>query len=143
MEKSNHKNYVEWFDRNRPELVENVVLPNEKAIFQLFSKKFEDDANADIKRDRIRLWVRWQWCADACLQIHNILSWEAENDPKLKEIVRNIVNLDYDSLKEVFSEIQKRYSNPDIQKHLQDICNYIDKMRQISKKHTNVISKSE
>lgn len=142
MEKSNHKNYVEWFDRNRPKLVENVVLPNEKAIFQIFSKKFEDDAIADIKRDRVRLWVLWQKCADACLEIHNILSWEVENDPKLKEIVRNIVNLDYDSLKEVFFEIQKKYSNPEIQKHLQDICNYIDKMRQISKKHTNVIWKS-
>ena len=86
-------------------------------------------------------------CANLCHEIHEILAWEAENDPELKELVKNIVNLDYESLWEVFSKIQLEYFNTwwneQVQKHLQNIQNYIKKMRQISKKHTNVISKSE
>jgi len=143
MEKSNHKNYIEWVDRNWPLLVKKQILPNEKKIFDLFSQKFAKDAEADLNRWRKKLRELWNLCANSCHEIHEIFAWEAENKPKLKELVKNIVNLDYNSLKEVFFEIQKKYSNPEIQNHLQDICNYIDKMRQISKKHTNVISKSE
>ena len=146
MEKSYHKNYVEWFDRNRPLLVKNQVLPNEKKIFDLFGQQFLKDAESDLNRWRKKLWELWNLCACACHEIHELFSWEVENNPELKELVKNIVNLDYESLWEIFSKIQLEYFNTwwdeQVQKHLQDICNYIKKMRQISQKHTNVISKS-
>lgn len=147
MEKSNHKNYIKWVDRNWPLLVKKQILPNEKKIFNLFSQKFAKDAETDLNRWRKSLWELWKLCANSCHEIHEIFAWEAENEPKLKELVKNIVNLDYESLWEVFSKIQLEYFNTwwdeQVQKHLQNIQNYIKKMRQISKKHTNVISKSE
>lgn len=147
MEQSNHKNYIKWVDRNWPLLVKKQILPNEKKIFDLFSQKFAKDAEADLNRWRKKLRELWNLCANSCHEIHEILAWEVENHPELKELVKNIVNLDYESLWEVFSKIQLEYFNTwwdeQVQKHLQNIQNYIKKMRQISKKHTNVISKSE
>lgn len=145
MEKSNHKNYIENFDRDRPKLTKNIIIPNGRTIFNLFNQKFSADADADIKRWRSQLWKLWYSCSDSCSQIHRILSWEAKIDDKYKDIVKNIVNLDYESLKEVFHEIQNEYfnnwANDEIVNYLQDICKYLDKMRKISKAHTNIISK--
>jgi hypothetical protein len=50
MEKSNHKNYIDQYDRNRQKLAKTIILPNEKSIFELFNKKFSIDADADIDR---------------------------------------------------------------------------------------------
>ena len=145
MEKSNHKNYIDQYDRDWQKLVQTIVLPNEKTIFELFNEKFFMDADADINRWRFQLWKLWYACASSCLQIHKILSWELQIDAKYNDLVKNIVNLDYDSLKEVFQEIQNEYfnngANAEIITYLQDVCKYLDKMRKISKNHTNVISK--
>jgi len=145
MEKSNHKNYIDQYDRNRQKLAKTIILPNEKSIFELFNKKFSIDADADIDRWRLQLWKLWHACADSCSKIHQILSWEPQVDARYKDLVKNIVNLDYDSLKEVFQEIQNEYFNSWVDEkvvnYLQDICKYLDKMRKISKNHTNVISK--
>ena len=147
MEKSNHKNYVEWFDRNRSLLAKTKIIPNEKAIFDLFSQKFSNDAEADLNRWRKTLRELWILCATSCQEIHNILAWKVENDPELKELVKNTVNLDYESLWEVFNEMKMLYAakseDKEIEKRLEKICEYIEKMRRISQKHTNVISKSE
>lgn len=143
MEKSNHRNYVEWFERDWPLLVKNQIIPNEKNIFDLFSQKFKKDAEADLNRGRKILRRLWNLCANSCLEIHQILSWESGNNPKLSDLVKNIVNLDYESLGEIFSKIQDEYTSQEIKSHLQDVCDYIDKMRKISKNHTNVISKSK
>lgn len=145
MEKSNHKNYIDQYDRNRQKLAKNVILPNEKSIFELFNEKFSMDADADTNRWRLQLWKLWYACADSCSQIHKILSWELHVDTKYKDLVKNIVNLDYDSLKEVFQEIQNEYFNSwasvEVINYLQEVCKHLDKMRKISKNHTNVISK--
>ena len=145
MEKSNHKNYIDQYDRNRQKLAKTIILPNEKSIFELFNKKFSIDADADIDRWRLQLWKLWYLCADSCSQMHKILSWNTQVDTKYKDLVKNIVNLDYDSLKDVFQEIQNEYFNSwasaEVINYLQEICKYLDKMRKISKNHTNVISK--
>ena len=145
MEKSNHKNYVDQYDRDREKLAKIIILPNEKTIFELFNKKFSNDADADINRWRLQLWKLWYACADSCWQIHKILSGEPQVDDKYRELVKNIVNLDYQSLMEVFQEIQNEYfnsgANAEVITYLQDVCKYLDKMRKISKNHTNVISK--
>ena len=145
MEKSNHKNYIEWFQRNRSTLVKNQIIPNEKKTFDLFSQKFSQDAEADFDRWRKILWTLWNLCANSCKEIHNILSWEVENNPELKNLAKDIINLDYESLWEIFKQIENEYHNKiwteDIQKHLQTIYTHIQNMRKISKNHTNIISK--
>lgn len=145
MEKSNHKNYIDQYGRDREKLAKTIILPNEKTIFELFSEKFAVDADADINRWRSQLWKLWHACADSCLQIHQILSWEPQVDTRYKDLVNSIVNLDYDSLKEVFQRIQNEYFNSgaseQVINYLQEVCKYLDKMRKISKNHTNVISK--
>ena len=145
MEKSNHRNYIDQYDRDRQKLAKTIILPNEKTIFMLFNEKFSSDANADINRWRLQLWKLWYACADSCSQIHKILSWEPQVDSKYKDLVRDVVNLDYDSLKGVFQEIQNEYFNSwdsaEVTNYLQEVCKCLDKMRKISKNHTNVISK--
>ena len=147
MGKSDHKNYVEWFDRNWPLLVKTKIIPHEKKIFELFSQKFSHDAKEDLNRWRKILRELWNLCAASCQEMHNILAWNVENTIELKELVENIVNLDYESLWEVFNEIKASYAakskDTEIEKHLNNICESLDKMRDKSKDKTNVISKSE
>ena len=147
MEKSNHKNYIEWFDRNRPLLVKNQIIPNEKEIFELFSWKFHRDALKDNERWRENLRNHWEICSESCKNIHTALQWIDKINPSLQELVKNICDLDYKSLLEIFQRIRLEYFNlwrdENIVEDLDNICRSLDKMRQISQKHTNVISKSE
>ena len=147
MEKSNHKNYVEWFDRNRSKLVKTQIIPNEKEIFELFSQKFHRDALKDNERWREFLRNMWEICSESCKNIHIALQWIDNINLSLQNLVKNIWDLDYESLLEIFQRIKLEYFNTwrdeNIVEDLDNICNSLDKMRQISKKHTNVISKSE
>lgn len=147
MEKSNHKNYVEWFDRDWPLLVKTKIIPNEKEIFELFSQKFHRDALKDNERWRENLRNYWEICSESCKNIHVALQWIDNINPSLKELVKNICDLDYESLQDIFQKIKLEYFNTwwdeNIINELDTICKSLDKMRQISKKHTNVISKSE
>ena len=146
MEKSEHNNYIDWYDRNWSLLVKSQIIPNEKQIFELFSQKFFDDANDDLGRWRKKLWDKWKVCATSCHEIHNILSWNIKENSGLKTLVEDIVKLDYWSLWEVFQRIKLEYFNKwwneKIIEQLDNICKSIDEMWRISKRHTNVISKS-
>lgn len=147
MDKSKHNNYVEWFERNWPLLVKTRIIPNEKEIFDLFSQKFHGDAIKDNERWREKLRDLWEICSESCKNIHVALQWIDNINPSLKELVKNICDLDYESLLEIFQRIRLEYFNTwrdeNIVDDLDRICKSLDKMRQISKKHTNVISKSE
>ena len=147
MDKSKHNNYVEEFERNWPLLVKTKVIPNEKQIFELFSQKFHRDAIKDNERWREKLRDFWEICSESCKNIHVALQWIDNIDPSLQDLVKNICNLDYQSLLEIFQRIRLEYFNTwrdeNIVDDLDRICKSLDKMRQISKEHTNVISKSE
>lgn len=147
MEKSNHKNYIEWFNRDWPLLVKTQVIPNEKEIFELFSQKFHKDALKDCERWREYLRNMWEICSESCKNIHIALQWIDNINASLKGLVKNICDLDYESLLEIFRRIKLEYFNTwkdeDIVEELDNICNTLDKMRKISKNHTNVISKSK
>lgn len=147
MEKSNHKNYIEWFERNWLLLVKTQIIPNEKEIFELFSQKFHKDALKDNERWREKLRNYWEICSESCKNIHVALQWIDNINPSLKELVKNICDLDYESLQDIFQKIKLEYFNTkwdeSIINDLDTICKSLGKMRQISKKHTNVISKSE
>lgn len=147
MEKSNHKNYIEWFNRDWPLLVETKIIPNEKEIFELFSQKFHKDALKDSERWREYLRNMWEICSESCKNIHIALQWIDNVNPSLKELVKNICDLDYESLLEIFQRIRLEYfntwSDENIVDDLDRICDSLDKMRDKSKDKTNVISKSE
>ncbi len=144
---SNHKNYIEWFDRDWPLLVKNQIIPNEKEIFDLFSQKFHGDALKDNEKWRENLRNYWEICAECCKNIHIALQWIDNINPDLRDLVKNILNLDYESLLEVFQRIKLEYFNiwwdESIIDDLDIICNSLTKMWELSKKRTNVISKSE
>ena len=145
MEKSNHKNYVKWYGIDRSQLVRQEIMPYEKSIFDMFSKKFKIDADKDLERGREKLWKLWYLCADSCKNIHKVLAWTTEYSPKIKSLVDEVVNLDYQSLLEVFeitkAEYFDKWWSQEVQNNVQDICKHLTQMREISKNRTNVISK--
>ena len=144
MERSNHKNFVELYWRNREALISNEILLYQDSIFNLFSTKFKYDADKDWEKNRIKLERLWYNCANKCDEIHKILSINdtMDDDIDLQETVNNIVNMDYGSVEELFNLIKKKYQNkPEIYNAIQEICNNLAEMRRISKKHTNIITK--
>ncbi len=144
IEKSSHKNYIEWYWRNRKAVIDNDVIPYQDAIFDIFSVKFQFDANKDWDRKRVKLKDLWTDCANICKKIHNILkSDEYYNDSdELMDTVTDIVNMDYWSLQEFFGVLKEEYKeNPKVQPLLEEMYNDIWKMRTISKDHTNIIPK--
>jgi len=145
MEKSNHKNYVEWYDRNREDVIIQKILPHEKSIFELFNQKFFEDAQKDGDRGREWLMSLWICCANCCSMIHENFVWADSLDIELRQAVNDIVNMDYGSLCDFFDSLKTIYSSKWDEytaNKISNICVYLDKMRKISKKHTNVISKS-
>ena len=137
MGKSDHNNYIEWFDRNWPLLVKTQIMPHETEIFELFSQKFHRDALKDNERWRDFLLNNWEICSESCKNIHIALQWIDNINPSLKDLVENICKLDYESLLEIFQRIRLEYfntwRNKDIIEDLDRICESLDKMRQISK----------
>jgi len=142
MGKSNHKNFVETYWRNRLDLINNIILPHQNRIFSLLSKKFKSDANKDWERNRIKLKLLWYECANKCDEILKILNIRnrTSNNTDLEDIVNNIVNMDYESVKDLFNHLKESYKNdPEIYNTIQEICNNLAEMRKLSKKHTNII----
>ena len=142
MGKSNHKNFVETYWRNRLDLINNIILPHQNRIFSLLSKKFKSDANKDWERNRIKLKLLWYECANKCDEILKILNIRnrTSNNADLEDIVNNIVNMDYESVKDLFNHLKESYKNdPEIYNTIQEICNNLAEMRKLSKKHTNII----
>ena len=145
MDKSSHRNFVEWYWRNREIIIRDNVLPYQSAIFDIFSKKFDFDAQKDLLRWRKKLWRLGNSCAEELSKIHSILnSWTVSDDEldEIIEIVENVVDMDYDSVKEFFYTLKKEYSeNWKIKERLNQICDNISKMWEISQDKTNIITK--
>ena len=99
----------------------------------------------DSERWREYLRNMWEICSESCKNIHIALQWIDNINTSLKDLVKNICDLDYESLLEIFQKIKLEYLNTwrdeDIVEDLDNICNSLDKMRKISQKYTNVISK--
>lgn len=145
MEKSNHKNYVEWYGRNWSTLINDIVIPHQKTIFNLFNNKFKLDAQKDWERWREKLKELWNACANNCELIQRIIlhqnDKQSEYNDDILKVVTNIVNIDYWSLHDFFNALRSEYeTNTEIYKILDEICNYVRKMREISRNHTNIIS---
>jgi len=139
-----HKNFIEWYWRDRNKLCNEKLLPYQNQIFKLFSEKFHTDAEKDGNRWRKLLKSRWNECGNICNEIHLTL-WGSDiinND--LRDLVNNIVNLDYNSLLETFQTLRNRYSdiwNQNIVDKIEIVCSYLEKMWKISSPHTTILEK--
>ena len=136
-----HKNFIEWYGRNWDKLCNEKILPYQEEIFKLFSDKFHIDAEKDWERWRKLLQSRWNKCSELCNEIHLILWWNEAIDEELKDIVINIVNLDYNSLSEVFEILKAKYLKTWekwIASQIEIICTYLEKMWRISSPHTTI-----
>ena len=136
-----HKNFVEWYWRNWNKLCNEKILPYQGEIFKLFSNKFQIDAEKDWERWRKLLKSRWNKCWEICNEIHLTLWWNEIINENLKDIVNNIVNLDYNSLSEVFRVLKNKYLETWeqwIANQIDDICTYLEKIWVISKSHTTI-----
>lgn len=139
-----HKNFIEWYWRNRNKLCNEKIIPYQTQIFKLFSKKFHTDAEKDWERWRKLLKSRWNKCSEICKEIHLILWWSDIIDDDLKSLVNNIVNLDYNSLSEIFQTLKNKYSKyweMKIVSQIENICMYLEKMWRISAPHTTIQEK--
>lgn len=136
-----HKNFIEWYWRDRNKLCEQKLLPYQGEIFKLFSDKFHFDAEKDWGRWRKLLKSRWNKCWEICNEIHLTLWWNDIINEELKNLVNNIVNLDYNSLSEVFETLKSEYLEvweEWIAKQIDIICSYLEKMWRISSPHTTI-----
>jgi hypothetical protein len=139
-----HKNYIEWYWRDWNKLCEQELLPYQGKIFKLFSDKFYIDAEKDWERWRNLLKSRWNKCWEICNEIHLTLWWNDIINEDLKDLVNNIVNLDYNSLSEVFETLEAEYLKiweKWIADQISLICWYLEKMWRISSPHTTIQEK--
>ena len=136
-----HKNFIEWYWRNRDKVCEEKILPYQNQIFKLFSEKFHIDAEKDGERWRKLLKIRWNKCSEICNEIHLTLWWNDVVNEDLKILVNNIVNLDYNSFLEIFQKLENKYSeawNEWTASQIKIICTYLEKMWRISSPHTTI-----
>lgn len=136
-----HKNFIEWYWRDWNKLCEQKLLPYQNEIFKLFSDKFHIDAEKDWERWRMLLKSRWNKCGEICNEIHLVLWWNDFINKDVKNLVNNIVNLDYNSLLEIFQLLEEKYSKTwkkEITDKINLICLYLKKMWRISSPHTTI-----
>lgn len=134
-----HKNFIEWYWRDWNKLCEQKLLPYQGEIFKLFSDKFHIDAEKDWERWRKLLKSRWNKCWEICNEIHLTLGWNDVINEELKDLVNNIVNLDYNSLSEVFQSLKAEYLKVwegKIANQIENVCTYLEKMWRISESRT-------
>ena len=139
-----HKNFVEWYWRNWNKLCEQKILPYQGEIFKLFSDKFYIDAEKDWERWRNLLKYRWNKCSELCNEIHLTLWWNEIINEELKDFVDNIVNLDYNSLLEIFQTLKVKYLEvweEKIANQIEIVCTYLEKMWRISESRTIIKNK--
>ena len=142
VKKSSHKNFVEWYGRNRNLLINEKIIPYQNGIFKLFYDKFHADAEKDWEKWKIKLKKLWNDCANFCNEIHSVLSLNKCNNMSddLKNTVKNIINMDYESVQLFFNELKNKYEQSfEISEKLNSICKTLQEMRRISKKYTNII----
>ena len=136
-----HKNFIEWYWRDWNKLCEQKLLPYQSEIFKLFSDKFHIDAEKDWERWRNLLKSRWNKCWKICNEIHLILWWNETINEELKDLVNNIVNLDYNSLSEVFQSLKAEYLKvweEKIANQIEIVCTCLEKMWRISEFRTTI-----
>ena len=136
-----HKNFIEWYWRDWNKLCEQKLLPYQGEIFKLFSDKFHIDAEKDWERWRNLLKSRWNKCWEICNEIHLILWWNEIINEELKDLVNNIVNLDYNSLSEVFQSLKAEYLKvweEKIANQIEIVCTCLEKMWRISEFRTTI-----
>lgn len=140
---STHKNFVEWYWRDWNKLCKEKLLTYQGEIFKLFSDKFHIDAKKDWERWRELLKSRWNKCWEICNEIHITLWWNDVINEELKDLVNNIVNLDYNSLSEVFQTLKVGYLEAWEEKiagQIGIVYTYLEKMWRISKSRTTIKS---
>lgn len=138
-----HKNYVEWYWRQWDQLCSEKILPYQNEVFKLLGDKFYKDAENDREKWRELLTYRWYRCSELCDEIHKTLGWSDVVGENLKWLVNDVVNLDYNSLLEVFQTLKNKYSEDEnqwIANQIENICVYLEKMWNVSKKHTEIKS---
>jgi len=136
-----HKNFIEWYWRNRDKFCEEKILPYQNQIFKLFSEKFHRDAEKDWERWRKLLKSWWKKCGEICNEIHLTLWWNDMINGELKDLVNNIVNLYYNSLLEIFQVLESKYSEIGewwIASQIEIVCAYLEKMWRISESRTTI-----
>lgn len=136
-----HKNFLEWYWRDWDKLCSEKLLPYQNQIFKLFWNKFCTDAKKDWEKGRILLKVRWNKCGEICNEIHLIFWWNAIINEDLRDLVNGIVNLDYNSLFEVFQTLKDEYLTKWDEwtvNQIEIICSYLKKMWRISSPHTTI-----
>ena len=140
---STHKNFVEWYWRDWNKLCKEKLLTYQGEIFKLFSDKFHIDAKKDWERWRELLKSRWNKCWEICNEIHITLWWNDVINEELKDLVNNIVNLDYNSLSEVFQTLKVGYLEAWEEKiagQIGIVYTYLEKMWRISISRTTIQS---
>ncbi len=139
-----HKNFIEWYWRKWDKLCKEELLLYQKEIFKLFSDKFHIDAEKDWEKWRNLLKSRWNKYSELCNGIHLILLWNDVINEGLKDLINNIVNLEYNRLSEVFQALKIEYLKSweeKIASQIEILCSYLEKMCRISKSHTIIKSK--
>jgi hypothetical protein len=136
-----HKNFIEWYWRDWNKLCKEKILPYQRQIFKLFSNKFYIDAEKDWERWRKLLRSLWNKCWEICNEIHLILWWNNVVNKELNDLVNDIVNLDYNSLSEIFQTVKIEYLEvweEKIAGQIEIIYTYLGKMWWISESHTTI-----
>lgn len=136
-----HKNFIEWYWRDWNKLCSEKLLPYQNEIFELFSEKFYVDAEKDGEKWRKVLKSRWGKCGEICNEIYLTLWWNGVVSEDLRDLIISVVNLDYNSLLEVFQVLRNEYLkvwNQWVANQIWIICFYLEKMWWISKSHTMI-----
>lgn len=141
---SQHKNYFDKYGQDRDRFVQKEIIYYQTSIFSLFSQKFQKDAQKDWENQKKKLAKWWESCSKSCQKIHEVLWFGVAVSPQqtleLEKMVEEAVNLDYQSLQELFSAIQKVFPQQNLQEWFQKIQKNLQDMRRVSEKHTTIIS---
>lgn len=137
-----HKNYLLKYGQDRDSFVQKEIVYYQASIFSLFSQKFQKNAQKDWEKQRNFLALWWESCSKSCQKIHEVLwfSVSPQQIPELEKMVDEAVNLDYQSLQELFSAIQKVFPQQDLQEWFQEIQKNLQNMRRISNERTTIVS---
>lgn len=147
---SEHKNYIERFEWSWEDFFDQNIIPYKDCIFELFSEKIKNDSLKDICNNKSKIGNRWIEASNLSTEIHNILSVNPTQEllsdlykQKLK-IVEDLIDMDYGTVSEVFNSISKRFcelKEIESSKKASMISELFAKMREKSKKHTNIINR--
>lgn len=147
---SKHKNYIERFDWSWEEFFDKYILPYKDDIFALLSQKIKNDGIKDISANKPKIGNRWMEASNLSYEIHNVLSQNPTDNllPNLNnqkyKTVEDLINMDYETVSEVFKTISKRFDELKEIESSQKACKISElfaKMREKSQKHTDIIKR--